>query len=175
MGVDKKLRVLTDRPNGGPARRRRSFFSEAFRASVGTLAGTGAASALVACAPGQRGEGDGEIIAFPAALNGRVQLDVTAYPELATVGGSVTGRPGGLMEAIIVVHEAEGQYVVVSAVCTHQTCPLEYTRLNVTVDCSCHGSSFELDGKVINGPAILPLRVYPSKLEGQILSITMAT
>jgi Rieske Fe-S protein len=177
MGVDKKLHVLTEpsaQPRNGGARRRRSFFTEAFRASVGTLVGSSAAAALAACAPGRQGEGDEDVASFPAALNGRVQLDISSYEGLKPVGGSVIGRPGGLMEPIIVIQDTEGHYVVVAAVCSHASCPLAYNALNFTVDCGCHGSTFELDGRVINGPAVLPIRVYPSNLEGQILTITMA-
>ncbi len=37
--------------------------------------------------------------------------------------------------------------------CTHLGCALKYNRQEHTWDCSCHGSRFTKDGKVINNPA----------------------
>ena len=71
-------------------------------------------------------------------------------PGEATVlreGGTPTG----------VYRDDEGRYGSVSAVCTHTNCIVEWNDAEKSWDCPCHGSRFEPDGAVIDGPATEPL------------------
>ncbi|BCW78716.1 FAD-dependent oxidoreductase [Arthrobacter sp. NicSoilC5] len=56
-----------------------------------------------------------------------------------------------------------GQVHAVSATCTHLGCTVGFNREDRTWDCPCHGSRFDVDGKVIQGPATedLPGRPAP--------------
>ena len=56
-----------------------------------------------------------------------------------------------------------GQIHAVSAICTHLGCTVGFNRGDRTWDCPCHGSRFDVDGRVIQGPAIedLPARPAP--------------
>ncbi|MBC3539296.1 FAD-dependent oxidoreductase [Rufibacter sediminis] len=54
-----------------------------------------------------------------------------------------------------------GKLHVVSAVCTHMACLVHFNKAEKSWDCPCHGSRFDVDGHVLEGPAYLDL----SKME----------
>jgi glycine/D-amino acid oxidase-like deaminating enzyme/nitrite reductase/ring-hydroxylating ferredoxin subunit len=47
---------------------------------------------------------------------------------------------------------------VVSAVCTHMKCIVEFNETERSWDCPCHGSRFTYEGKIIEGPAMAELK-----------------
>jgi glycine/D-amino acid oxidase-like deaminating enzyme/nitrite reductase/ring-hydroxylating ferredoxin subunit len=53
---------------------------------------------------------------------------------------------------------ADGMLHAVSARCTHLGCLVEFNNAETSWDCPCHGSRFGIDGSVIQGPAVRPLR-----------------
>ncbi|WP_181304090.1 FAD-dependent oxidoreductase [Rufibacter sp. XAAS-G3-1] len=50
-----------------------------------------------------------------------------------------------------------GKLHVVSAVCTHMACLVHFNKAEKSWDCPCHGSRFDVDGRVLEGPAYLDL------------------
>ncbi|HVW44492.1 MAG TPA: FAD-dependent oxidoreductase [Amycolatopsis sp.] len=69
--------------------------------------------------------------------------------------GRVTRRRNGQFAATY--QPAEGSPRTVSARCTHLGCLVTFNNAEKTWDCPCHGSRFDTDGKVIEGPATSPL------------------
>jgi glycine/D-amino acid oxidase-like deaminating enzyme/nitrite reductase/ring-hydroxylating ferredoxin subunit len=62
------------------------------------------------------------------------------------------GRP-------VAVHRQEdGALRAVTATCTHLACLVQFNGAERSWDCPCHGSRFDLDGAVLNGPAVRPLK-----------------
>lgn len=57
------------------------------------------------------------------------------------------------------VYRDDDDYYVVSNRCTHMGCSLGWNGEDKTWDCPCHGSRFNYDGKVIEGPAVDDLDV----------------
>jgi cytochrome b6-f complex iron-sulfur subunit len=52
---------------------------------------------------------------------------------------------------------APGGVYALSAVCTHLGCITRYRSDENAIACPCHGSRFDLEGDVVNGPAPRPL------------------
>lgn len=66
---------------------------------------------------------------------------------------------------IAVYRDEQGQLHERSAVCTHLGCVVQWNGGEKSWDCPCHGSRFDVDGKILNGPAIRPLGVVREKVE----------
>lgn len=89
-------------------------------------------------------------------------------------GSAPTGPVGGgnvadlkvnalhvLASNVVIGLDANGIYAM-SAVCTHAGCLLEDNAQTISAGlfCPCHGSTFDGDGNVTNGPARTPLQHY---------------
>ena len=68
--------------------------------------------------------------------------------------GRVVGS--GLSQSAVHRDEA-GTLHSVSARCTHLGCIVSWNGPERTWDCPCHGSRFDVDGRVVQGPAVRPL------------------
>jgi Rieske Fe-S protein len=114
----------------------------------------------------------------PAALSigaGTAVVRLRAAPELRQQGGSarVVDEARGI--DLIVVHHGRRSYSALDVACTHGSAPVAYKPRQRTVQCTCWGrSEFALDGRVLGGPAKRPLRVYPTALSGETLTIDLS-
>jgi glycine/D-amino acid oxidase-like deaminating enzyme/nitrite reductase/ring-hydroxylating ferredoxin subunit len=60
-------------------------------------------------------------------------------------------------ERFAAYRDESGKLSVVSPVCTHMKCVVQWNGFERTWDCPCHGSRFGIDGSVIEGPALAGL------------------
>lgn len=74
----------------------------------------------------------------------------TAPAMLANGQGAVLHVDG---ERVAVYRDDEGRLHAVSAICTHFGCQVNFNPSEKTWDCPCHGSRFDVDGTVLDGPA----------------------
>jgi Rieske Fe-S protein len=56
-----------------------------------------------------------------------------------------------------VYRDDDGALHAVSLRCTHLGCLLRFNAAERSWDCPCHGSRFDVDGRVLEGPAVHPL------------------
>jgi Rieske Fe-S protein len=56
-----------------------------------------------------------------------------------------------------VYRDEQGSLHAVSLRCTHLGCLLRFNAAERSWDCPCHGSRFDVDGTVLEGPAVQPL------------------
>jgi cytochrome b6-f complex iron-sulfur subunit len=66
---------------------------------------------------------------------------------------------------LFVVRE-RNQFYVISAVCTHLGCTVEWKTEQKEFDCPCHGSKFQADGTRFAGPAPRSLLWFPLSMSG---------
>ena len=67
----------------------------------------------------------------------------------------------------IVLVNVDGDVRAFLAVCTHEGCPLGWNPNQHLIRCPCHGSAFDTDGKVVNGPAKVALTKLETIVEKQ--------
>lgn len=73
-------------------------------------------------------------------------------------------------KAVWAVKQADGEITVFSPMCTHLGCGYHWDPSERKFKCPCHGSVYDVDGRVLGGPAPRRLDVLPSKLEdGRLL------
>jgi cytochrome b6-f complex iron-sulfur subunit len=70
----------------------------------------------------------------------------------------------------IIIHKPAG-YIVLSRVCTHLGCLVNYHKDRQLLICPCHNGIYDLDGNVISGPPPRPLPKFPFTVEGDKIKI----
>jgi glycine/D-amino acid oxidase-like deaminating enzyme/nitrite reductase/ring-hydroxylating ferredoxin subunit len=79
-------------------------------------------------------------------------------PPLPEKGEAAIVRTHGRM--IGLYRDEMGALHGVNPKCTHLHCIVQWNDAEHTWDCPCHGSRFDIDGNVLEGPAVLPLERY---------------
>jgi Rieske Fe-S protein len=82
---------------------------------------------------------------------GSISLKPGDVAGLTSVRDALIVRAGDAVGPVIVRLRAGGGLTAMLAVCTHRGCELEVAP--ESYDCPCHGSTFDLQGRVLNGPA----------------------
>lgn len=74
-------------------------------------------------------------------------------------------------EPVIVIADPTnaGALIALSSKCTHSGCTVAWQE--DLFACPCHGSKFNPDGSVVNGPADAPLAQYTAKVEGDSILV----
>ena len=103
-------------------------------------------------------------------IKGQMEINAADYPELAAIGGWIRTKRAGY-PPILIIHPEEGQYLALSAKCTHMGGQLQYQHPQKKIYCGWHHSEFDLEGQVIKGPAARPLTQYIVEKQGNTIRI----
>ncbi|HTQ86922.1 MAG TPA: Rieske (2Fe-2S) protein [Candidatus Solibacter sp.] len=75
-------------------------------------------------------------------------------------------RPGLLLLS------PEGEYLALSAVCTHLSCTVQYRSDLRGIWCACHNGLYGLNGRNLSGPPPRPLEVFQVHVRGDEIVVS---
>ncbi|MEE2657628.1 MAG: Rieske (2Fe-2S) protein [Candidatus Latescibacterota bacterium] len=103
----------------------------------------------------------------PAVAQEAVVVDLQD-PELAPLlelGGAVKiPSAEGLFDPVIVVRTGEHEITAFSSACTHWGCEVELPDESGIIECFCHGARYDIEGRMLKGPAESDLARVPAKV-----------
>ncbi|MDP4219551.1 MAG: Rieske 2Fe-2S domain-containing protein [Bacteroidota bacterium] len=103
-----------------------------------------------------------------AAFN--ITVDVSSLTANNTAIRTTT--PDG--NSLLVVRQSSTTYITLLLICTHQGCGgPDMRQIGSVINCSCHGSQFDLAGRVIQGPATTNLTTYPTAFDATAKKVTI--
>ena len=91
-------------------------------------------------------------------------------PEGQTLCLSVEGR------VVMLIHAAGGTVRAIENQCSHEKKSFEGARIRggKKIVCPHHGANFDLEtGKALNPPAVLPITIFPVKVEGDDIYVQL--
>ena len=125
------------------------------------------AAALAACTTyGKKPEASGDTATTTTEAAPGTSAPGPAAPAnpIATTAEVPVGS-GVIVDDIVVTQPSAGEFKGFSAICTHKGCTVDEVA-DGTINCPCHGSKFNLDGSVANGPATKPLEAKAVSVQG---------
>ena len=101
-----------------------------------------------------------------------VDLSLSENSGLLTVGGALALAANELDSSGMLLYRQSASTVkVYSRNCTHAGCTIEgFSSVGIS-SCLCHGSKFDTNGNVTNGPATNPLKQYSATIAGNMVTI----
>jgi len=137
-----------------PAPSRRTFLSLTLGALGALLAGAASYPVWRFLRPGSGGQENQAVT---------LKREELLYDEATFI--TYQGRPA------VVLQTAPGEFVALSAVCTHLGCIVKWQADKGEFLCPCHGGRFSSQGEVLGGPPPSPLETLPVNLDGDLLVI----
>ncbi|MBE0500265.1 MAG: ubiquinol-cytochrome c reductase iron-sulfur subunit [Desulfuromonadales bacterium] len=137
---------MNDHPVGAPPRRK--FLAVLLGLVGAALTGFFAWPVLRFLAPAESVQGAG-----------KVQVAKSLVPVGEAHLFSFNGRPAVLLQ------KKPGEFIALTAVCTHLGCIVKWVQDDQELLCPCHGGRFSAEGVVLSGPPPSPLERYPVSLQ----------
>ncbi len=104
-----------------------------------------------------------EILVVTASHEGVIKFNISGMFKNSGEGKLLEVDNTGLR--IMLIKKDANSFTALDPVCTHKGCEL-IKRKNF-LECPCHGSEFDLAGKVLKGPAEIPLGDYRTEFDGK--------
>ena len=98
-------------------------------------------------------------------------VDFTLDLTLAENTGLNINGGSRVVNGVLIAKSLSGNYIAVSSSCTHEGTTVNFDSGNNRFHCPNHGSNFNLNGSVSNGPAGRSLTQYKTTLTGTSLKI----
>lgn len=72
---------------------------------------------------------------------------------------------------VLLIRVSESEIVALDPACRHKKCGVKFETGWDKIKCKCHGSRYDLHGRVLNGPATKDLAAFPAEISGGTLRI----
>ncbi len=92
-------------------------------------------------------------------IGNTVVIPLTTLPDLTQPNSYARVYVGTDDNPFILFARNGGELWAVLSTCSHNGC--EVRKLRAGFECPCHGSEYDLQGNVLQGPASAPLESYP--------------
>ena len=118
-----------------------------------------------------------EFIAVAVAfLRPRKSKARTENPDFIITAGAVESFKPNSVTAFVrgkfyLARLEDGGFLALSRTCTHLGCTVPWVAEEMRFACPCHGSRFDITGKVVAAPAPRPLDIYPLRIENRIIKV----
>jgi len=127
----------------------------------------------------------GFLAVLTAFFTGALVYPVVRYlaPRSSTNGRSIVEIPLNQLadgdakffdyagKAAVLVKIAGGSVVVLSAVCTHLGCIVQWQKEKGQFLCPCHAGLYGVDGRVLSGPPPRPLKALPFAIANGVVRV----
>jgi cytochrome b6-f complex iron-sulfur subunit len=111
------------------------------------------------------GRQDRELAWFPLVSEDEVPRSGVKKSELVY---SVSGKE---RKARVFIVSSSGNLTVLSAVCSHLGCLVNYRKESKEFLCPCHGGKYNITGRNIAGPPPAPLTSYPVEVKNGMVMV----
>lgn len=95
----------------------------------------------------------------------------TGIPELSKHGDGVALTSEQLDYPILLIRRKDETFSALSTECMHLGCTVK--KQKTVLRCPCHGSVYDFEGNVMNGPTEKPLRTYEVVMSGSMAEIKL--
>ena len=154
---------------------RRDFFIKSAGAIV-VVSSSGLLSSIVtSCSDNPTDPANGTPLSTiqGTVVNNEITIDIASFP-IANKNTRALVKYNNGNGSILVEHNSDDTYKALSGICTHQNCIVsEFDGSKSVFVCPCHGSQFDLNGNVKQGPATAKLSTYSTRIENNSLIITL--
>ncbi|MEK6743017.1 MAG: Rieske (2Fe-2S) protein [Nitrospirota bacterium] len=111
------------------------------------------------------GRQDRELAWFPLVPVDEVPRSGVKKSEL------VYNLSGKERKARVFIVSSSGKLTVLSAVCSHLGCLVNYRKESKEFVCPCHGGKYDISGRNIDGPPPDPLTSYPVEIKNGMIMV----
>jgi cytochrome b6-f complex iron-sulfur subunit len=111
------------------------------------------------------GRQERELAWFPLVPEDEVPRSGVKKTEL------VYNLSGKERKARVFIVSSSGKLTVLSAVCSHLGCLVNYRKESKEFVCPCHGGKYDIAGKNIEGPPPAPLTSYPVEVKNGMIMV----
>lgn len=105
-----------------------------------------------------------------------LDLSLAKYAKLKNVNGSLIYIPDApnASKKMVITRVDASTFSVVSSICTHNACQVDpFDATTQRISCGCHGSKFDVNGIVKQGPASSPLKKYDNAYDAGANTLTI--